>query len=244
MRSWPSDDEIDDAIRIAHENANAFTKLLHMRKQSKNNYNPIIITETNDLNQSENEKISQILTIDQAADELNRISQLDNILDNYFENNENTKNHNIFDSELDNECDEPNLLEINTAEVESFIKEMEINYIIRNQELNISQESEKEDYEEKIFKNDGSCNISLILELRRSHEAFSRSDRPRGIRTPIVIQESQNKIDRNLANHLVNQLSDNPQSHQIIRKRTQRWKGRNQLQSLVNSSQSEGKYIT
>jgi hypothetical protein len=35
LRSWPSDDEIDDAIRIAHENANAFTNLLHMRKQLK-----------------------------------------------------------------------------------------------------------------------------------------------------------------------------------------------------------------
>ncbi len=39
LRSWPSDDEIDDAIRIAHENANAFTKLLHMRKQSKDSCN-------------------------------------------------------------------------------------------------------------------------------------------------------------------------------------------------------------
>jgi len=224
LRSWPSNDEIDDAIRIAHENANAFTKLLYMCKQLKNSCNTVIIPETDDNNQLENEQMpSQIQTIDQAADELNRISQLDDNLDNYF--------HNILDdlnSKLNDERDEPNSLEINTAEVKSFIKKTEINYIIENPESNILQGLEK-DNEEKIFRNDGSCDISL---LRKSHEAFSRSDRSRGIRNQIVIQESRDRIDRNLANHLVNQLSDNPQSHQIIR-RTQRWKGRNQLQSLV-----------
>ena len=84
-----------------------------------------------------------------------------------------------------------------------------------------------------------------MLKLRRSHEAFSQSDRPRGIQTRTVVnldQGSQDKIDRNLANHLVNQLSSN-QNHQIIRSRTQRWKGRNQLQSLVvnNSNKIQGK---
>ena len=123
-------------------------------------------------------------------------------------------------SKLDDECDEPNSLEINTAEAESFIKETEINYIIENPESNISQESE--DNEEKIFRNDGSCDISLILELRKSHDAFSRSDRPHGIQTQIVIQESRDRIDRNLANHLVNQLSDNLQSHQIFRRTKER----------------------
>ena len=85
----------------------------------------------------------QIQTIDQAADELNRISQLDDNLDNYFHDNLNSK--------LDDERDEPNLLEINTAEAESFIKKTEINYIIENPESNISQELE-EDNEENIQK--------------------------------------------------------------------------------------------
>ena len=81
-----------------------------------------------------------------------------------------------------------------------------------------------------------------MLELRKSHEAFSRSDRPHGvqIRTINLNQESQTGIDRNLANHLVNQLTSN-QNHQIIKKRTQRWKGRNQLQSLFNSDQTKSK---
>ena len=147
---------------------------------------------------------------------------------------------------MDNECDEQNLLEINTAEAERFIKKTEISYIIENQKLNILQELDNnnevnEKNEEKIFRNDGSCDISLILELRKSHEAFSRSDRPCRIRTQITIQESQNGIDQNLANHLVNQLSNNPQSHQIVKRKAQRWKGRNQIQSLINSSQTKGK---
>jgi hypothetical protein len=106
------------------------------------------------------------------------------------------------------------------------------------QELDDDNKVNKED-EEKIFRNDGNCDISLMLELRKSYEAFSRSDCPRGIRSQVTIQESQNRIDRNLANHMVN---NNPQSHQIIRRRTQRWKGRNQIQSLISSSKT--KYIT
>lgn len=229
LRSWPSDDEINDAIRIAHENADAFTKLLNMHKQLKNNtISDVLTPEANDNNsQLKNDEILQNLTtINQIAEELNRISQLDDDLDNYFKKNIILKDS---DSELNEENygdNSEDLLEINTVDAENFIKKTEINYIINNSKSNISEELDYE-YEDKIFRNDGSCDISLMLKLQKSHEAFSHSDRPRGIQTRIIRnlnQESQNRIDRNLANHLVNQLSDN-QNHQIIKKRTQRWKG-------------------
>ena len=35
-----------------------------------------------------NEEVSQNISVDQVADELNRISQLENVLDDYFENND------------------------------------------------------------------------------------------------------------------------------------------------------------
>jgi hypothetical protein len=90
-------------------------------------------------------------------------------------------------SESDHEYESEDLFEINTAEAESFIKQTEINYIINNPESNISQESEDNETEEKIFRNDGGCDIFLILELRKSHEAFSRPDLPRGIQTRTAI---------------------------------------------------------
>src|SRR6266498_3456136 len=236
LRSWPSDDEINDAIRITHENADAFTKLLNMHKQLKNNtISDVLTPEANDNNSQ--------LKNDEILQKLNKISQLDDHLNNYFKKNIILKDS---DSELNKENygdNSEDLLEINTVDAENFIKKTEINYIINNSKSNISEELDYE-YEDKIFRNDGSCDISLMLKLRKSHEAFSHSDRPRGIQTRIIRnlnQESQNRIDRNLANHLINQLSDN-QNHQIIKKRTQRWKGRNQLQSLVNSNQIQGKY--
>lgn len=238
MRNWPSDDEINDAVRIAYENANAFADLLQMKKQLKNSSADSLIpefTETNmNNNQLENEKISQNVIIEQVADELNRVSQLDNLLDNYFDVSDD------LNSELNHDDESEDLLKIS----ENFTEKTEINYIINNPKSNISGESNYEQ-EEKIFRNDGSCDIFLILELRKFHEAFSRSDRPRGIKNRIAInldQGSQDKIDRNLANHLVNQLNNN-QGHQIIRSRTQRWKGRNQIQSLVNSNQMQGKIL-
>ncbi|GBB98477.1 hypothetical protein RclHR1_03240002 [Rhizophagus clarus] len=232
-----ADDDINDAIRIASENAKEFSNFLQMKKQSKNTSytDPLIpeLSETNTNNLLINEVVSQNITIDQIADELNRISQLENVLDGYFENNDIS----------DNSCHEhsEDLLEINTADADNFIMKTEINYIINNPKTSVLQELNHEP-EEKIFEKDGSCDIFLMLELQRSHEAFSRSDRPRGIQTRITVnlnQGSQDKIDRNLANHLVNQLSNN-QDHQIIRSRTQRWKGRNQLQSLVNSNKMQG----
>ncbi|CAB5185489.1 unnamed protein product [Rhizophagus irregularis] len=219
LRSWPSDDDINDAIRIASENAKEFSNFLQMKKQSKNTSytDPLIpeLSETNTNNLLTNEVVPQNITIDQVADELNRISQLENVFDDYFENNDISDNSRHEYSE--------DLLEINTADADNFIMKTEINYIINNPKTTVLQELNHEP-EEKIFEKEGSCDIFLMLELRRSHEAFSRSDRPRGIQTRISVnlnQGSQDKIDRNLANHLVNQLSNN-QDHQIIRSRTQR----------------------
>ncbi|CAB4381524.1 unnamed protein product [Rhizophagus irregularis] len=134
-------------------------------------------------------KISQNITIDQVADELNRISQLENIFDNYFENNNISDNSHHEYSE--------DLLEINTADADNFIMKTEINYIINNPKTTVLQELNHEP-EEKIFEKEGSCDIFLMLELQRSHKAFSCSDHPRGIQTRIIVnlnQESQDKID-------------------------------------------------
>jgi len=125
LRSWPSDDEINDAIRIAHENADAFTKLLNMHKQLKNNtISDVLTPEANDNNsQLKNDEILQNLTtINQIAEELNRISQLDDDLDNYFKKN-------IILKDSDSELNEKNygdnsedLLKINTIDIKNFIK--------------------------------------------------------------------------------------------------------------------------
>ena len=131
-----------------------------MKKQSKNNNctNSLVSepseTDVNN-NQLENEEVLQNITIDQVADELNRISQLENVLDDYFENNDIPDN---LSSELNQEYSE-DLLEINTAGANNFIMKTEISYIINNPRSNISQESVDYEPEEKIFRDDGSCDV-------------------------------------------------------------------------------------
>ncbi|CAG8827109.1 27746_t:CDS:2, partial [Gigaspora margarita] len=175
-----------------------------------------LIPETN--NQPESKVFQfQIQTIDQAVDELKRTSQLDDILDVYFENNNTSEDLN---DELNHEFVQ-DLLEVNITEVENFIEKTEINYINNNSYSKASQELDYK-YKEKIFRDNGSCDIFLMLELRKSHEAFSCSDRSHRIQTQSINlnQESQTGINQNLANYLVNQLTSN-QNHQIIKQRTQ-----------------------
>ncbi|CAB5392243.1 unnamed protein product [Rhizophagus irregularis] len=144
-----------------------------MKKQSKNtSYTDPLIPKLSETN------INNLL-----------ISQLENIFDNYFENNNISDNSHHEYSE--------DLLEINTADADNFIMKTEINYIINNPKTTVLQELNHEP-EEKIFEKEGSCDIFLMLELQRSHKAFSCSDHPRGIQTRIIVnlnQESQDKID-------------------------------------------------
>ncbi|CAG8649117.1 16749_t:CDS:2, partial [Cetraspora pellucida] len=181
LRSWPSNDEIDDAIRIAYENANAFINLLHMRKKSKISYAmaDYLMHETN--NQSENKEVFQTLTIDQIAKKLNRVSQLEDILDKHFVNTDISEDLN---SELDQEFEPEDLLEITISGVKSFINKSEINYIISNSQLNILQKLNYE-HEEKIFRNDRS--------------SFSRSDHLYRTQAIELNQESSNGINQNLS---------------------------------------------
>ncbi|CAG8683763.1 3468_t:CDS:2, partial [Dentiscutata erythropus] len=145
LRNWPSNDEINDAIRIVYKNANSFSNLLNI-------------------------KIFQIQTINQAADELKRISQLDDALNICFEiNNDDTSKD--LNNELNYEFVQ-DLLEVNITVVENFIEKTEINYINNNSYSKVLQELDYK-YEEKIFRDNGSCDIFLILELQKSYEAFS-----------------------------------------------------------------------
>ena len=66
MRSWPSDDEINDAIRIASENAKEFSNFLQMKKQLKNNYTDPLIPEPSETNTNHlltDKEVSQNITL-------------------------------------------------------------------------------------------------------------------------------------------------------------------------------------
>ncbi|CAG8800005.1 24730_t:CDS:2, partial [Gigaspora margarita] len=139
--------------KIVYENANSFSNLLHVRKKLKNSYMKIdfLISETNNQPKSE---VFQIQTIDQAVDKLKRTSQLYDTLDVYFGNNNTSEDLN---NELNHEFVQ-DLLEVNINKVENFIEKTEINYINNNSYSKASQKLDYK-YEEKIFRDNGSCNI-------------------------------------------------------------------------------------
>jgi len=55
LRHWPNDDEIGDAIRIAHSNALSFMDYLGIRQQQKKILIPNAITPDSDCEPNENE---------------------------------------------------------------------------------------------------------------------------------------------------------------------------------------------
>ena len=103
--------------------------------------------------------------------------------------------------------------------------------------------------EETIFRKDGTIDVYQILSIRKSHEAYSNSDRIRGINQRPGVNlgiNSNDEINRNTANHLITQLNSNNPSNQIIRNRNKRWLGRKRIENisnLANQSELKGKKI-
>ncbi|POG78532.1 hypothetical protein GLOIN_2v1766725 [Rhizophagus irregularis DAOM 181602=DAOM 197198] len=94
----------------------------------------------------------------------------------------------------------------------------------KNNQPTFINPTEKE-LEEEIFRNNNLPDVYQILSIRRSHDAYSRSDRIRGIRQQPGINlniGSNDNVDRNTANHLITQLNSNDLNRQTVNNRTNR----------------------
>jgi hypothetical protein len=158
----------------------------------------------------------QIDNFENATLEVTRLSKLDETLNEIL-----GEKHNE-DIEMDNENNESESNNGNESENLSseFIKSTEIRYILENNNpTNIELPDNGNEPEELIFRGDDTIDVYQILSIRRSHEAYSNSDRVRGInQKPGVNLEinSNDQINRNTANHLITQLNSNDFGNQII----------------------------
>ncbi|CAB5217503.1 unnamed protein product [Rhizophagus irregularis] len=87
----------------------------------------------------------------------------------------------------------------------------------------------------ELFYIDGSMNISQIIQIRASHNAFSRSERPCQNRQLNAIRSSNNqaKLKQNSANLLVSEFFRNDSTFELInRSRKERWMGRKKLENI------------
>ena len=78
-------------------------------------------------------------------------------------------------------------------------------------------------------------NIPKIIQVRTSHNAFSRSERPCQNRQLSAIQSSNNqeKLNRNSTNLLISEFFRNDNTFEsTIRSRKERWIGRKKLENI------------
>ena len=235
LRHWPNDDEIGDAIRIAHSNALSFMDYLGIRQQQKKILIPNAITPDSDCEPNENENdeleiLEQIHNFEGAVSEVTRLSELDETLKEMLSNDQKNTEKNGDNSDNNSDSDDNSDDENNNNN--DFIKATEIQYILENSKPTIIELPENEP-EESIFKNEN-LDIQQVLAIRSSHNAFSHSDRIRGIRHSGINlnQNSDDLVDRNYANHLITQLSGNDNSNLIIRNRNKRWLGRKRTENI------------
>jgi hypothetical protein len=169
--------------------------------------------------------------IDNAASEVVRLSKLDENL-RKFDAIQNRDEGESSSEESDNENDN---ITVDDTHL-NFIKATEIQYLLENNQPTFINPPEKEP-EEEIFRINDSPDVYQILNIRRSHDAYSRSDRIRGLRQQPGINlniGSSDIIDRNTANHLITQLNSNDLSRQTNNNRTNRWMGRKRMENLTN----------
>ena len=231
LRYWPNDDEIGDAIRIAHSNAMSFINYLGIKQRQKRIQISNIISDSDgEINEDyEPEILDQIYNFENAALEVKILSG----------NEKNTEENS--DSDSDNSYRNNNECENNSNN--DFIKTTEVQYILKNSKSTIIKLPENEP-EELIFKENGNLDVQQVLIVRSSHDAFSHSDRIRGIKYSGINlnQNSNDLIDRNYVNHLITQLSSNDNSNLIIHNRNTRWLGRKRIEK-INLNQDNVKGI-
>lgn len=196
--------------------------------------NSLDLNENDDDEHDNLEIIDDQNQIDNAASEVVRLSKLDEnlrIFDTIRSNDDDEGNSEGSESENENEN-----ITIDDSRL-NFIKATEIHYLLENNRPTFINSSEKE-LEEEIFRKNNSPDVYQILNIRRSHDAYSRSDRIRGIRQQPGINlnvSSNDIIDRNTANHLITQLNSNDLNRQTVNNRTNRWLGRKRMENMINN---------
>ncbi|CAJ0836639.1 19592_t:CDS:2, partial [Entrophospora sp. SA101] len=145
---WPMDNEIDDAVRIAYENA--------------------------------------------AAVETMRLCKLN-------------------DFSVDNNNDE------SVNDSNNLVHSMEIQYILNNEPSTDTYFVLEKEPEEDSFTN-GSSIVAKILNIRKSHEAYSHSKHLHKVSNIMRLDNAHENINTNTANQLITQITSND-SGQTVRRR-------------------------
>jgi hypothetical protein len=247
LRKWPSNSEIYDAIRIAHQNAFNFAKMVDLVSNElelapivcvdNNNFADDLIQDDDDelmlidddelIEKQNNKGINEDLMIQKAALEVSRSAKI--AQNGCIEGFDNADSENDDDDSIDggdyDDSDEENDPEISHDDTSNHMTVSEIQYMLSNSRPflnNINNNSQES--EDTLFDTNGNLIVSSAINIRKSHNAFSRAERICGLRNKSIdmSKNSHEIIERNAANDLVQTLQENDE-FTVNKPRSNRW---------------------
>ncbi|GBB91541.1 hypothetical protein RclHR1_01890015 [Rhizophagus clarus] len=233
LRTWPTTDDIQECVRVAFDEATSLAKYIHIDRCEESLIPEFIVNierETNDgvendeLNELMNNPTSddetglgRSITVGNAALEIARI-----LSDPQNENSQLHEEENLDDTEEEEEI-------IQLPSVGEF---PDIQYIIQHpQSIPASFHPFKQLFTDDIL------NIPTLLQIRQSHKAFSRNLKVNFNHLhQTTIDEDNNKINGNVVNKLITEITADNNYKNQRRRRQDRWEGRKRLETLSNNT--------
>ncbi|CAJ0830801.1 5448_t:CDS:2 [Entrophospora sp. SA101] len=117
---------------------------------------------------------------------------------------------------------------------------MEIQYILNNEPSTVTYFVLEKEPEEDIFTN-GSSIVAKILNIRKSHEAYSDSKHLHKVSNIMRLDNAYENINTNTANQLITQITSND-SGQTVRRRFQRANMNIQWSNTYNTKKQSFNY--
>ena len=108
---------------------------------------------------------------------------------------------------------------------------LDIQYIIQHPSVSVSFH-----LFQSLFTND-TLNVSTLLQIRQSHNAFSRNSKSNSnYLRQTTIDINNDKISGNAVNKLITEMTADNIDENQRRRRRERWEGRKRLETLPNNT--------
>ncbi|GBC05191.1 hypothetical protein RclHR1_00610003 [Rhizophagus clarus] len=229
LRTWPSEDDFKEAIRIGHSEAMSFAEYLQIDNRTAPSMQQLI---RRDEHSSDDQSNLEIIDDDEQDDE-----QCQNLAESIEPQKEieniGTAAFEVSRLLLDESDDESNMGNENEATNISLVTFPDLHYILSQKPVHQKQ-FEKFDL---LFTPEGFVNYKVIIDTRKNHDAFTRHSKsafnkqaqPETSETT----EKSGLLNLNNANRLITELTIDLNVQENCRnRRKERWEGRKRLATI------------
>ncbi|CAB4378489.1 unnamed protein product [Rhizophagus irregularis] len=224
----PDDNAIYDAIKTAYNDAAGFIKALGIKLLNDKTIPHFYVSTSH-----------QSMVISDLSKNCNDDFDIDNISGLDFNNEEfelDNLNENSFTDAASEVARLSKLVDLTESELKQISDISDSLKVELNHILNTTKFSSLIEFKQnELFYTNGLMNVSRIIQIRTSHNAFSRSERPCQNHRLNAIQSSNNQeeFNRNSANLLISEFfRKDGTSEPTIRSQKERWTGRKNLENI------------